>query len=102
MLSLSGCLSPAGTLVLYPSMSEQLGLAKSFRHPLPRSHDSRLWLGAPVLRASAKVVEATKTGARLIAEGKLHMPIAAAIHSLQQKEPIAHAQAGGKVLFECS
>lgn len=27
MLSLSGCLSPAGTLVLYASMSEQPGLA---------------------------------------------------------------------------
>src|SRR5262249_46293750 len=76
MLSLSGCLSPPGTLVLYAFRSEQPGLANPsdiiFRGVTIRS----FWLGAPALRGSARVIDATKTGARLIAERKLHIPIA--------------------------
>ncbi len=50
----------------------------------------------------SKVLEAIKTGARLIAEGKLHLPIAAVYPLSAAHEAIMHAQRGGKVLFACS
>ncbi len=102
MQSLSGCLSPGGTLVVYAFMSGQPGVANPsdmiFRGVTIRG----FWLDAPGLRASPKVVEAIKAGAQLIAEGKLHLPIAAVYPLAAAKEAITHAQKGGKVLFACS
>ncbi len=102
MLSLSSCLSPGGTLVLYFAVSSKPGLA-SFVDLVFRNVTIRgFWLANPAFRASPKVVEAIKTGARLIAEGKLHMPVAATYPLVAAKEAIAHAQRGGKVLFKLS
>ena len=102
MLSLSSCLSPGGTLVLYFSVGSKPGLA-SFVDLVFRNVTIRgFWLANPAFRASPKVVEAIKTGARLIAEGKLHMPVAATYPLVAAKEAIAHAQRGGKVLFKFS
>ena len=42
----------------------------------------------------SKVLEAIKTGARLIAEGKLHLPIAAVYPLSAAQEAIMHAQRG--------
>jgi NADPH:quinone reductase-like Zn-dependent oxidoreductase len=102
MLSLSGCLSPGGTLVVYSAVSRKPGLASVvdlvFRNVTIRG----FWLYSPEFSASPKVLEAIKTGARLIAEGKLHMPVAATYPLVAAKEAIAHAQRGGKVLFELS
>ena len=100
MLSLSSCLSPGGTLVLYSAVSSKPGLA-SFVDLVFRNVTIRgFWLANPAFRASPKVVEAIKTGARLMAEGKLHMPVAATYPLVAAKEAIAHAQRGGKVLFK--
>jgi NADPH:quinone reductase-like Zn-dependent oxidoreductase len=102
MLSLSSCLSPGGTLVLYSAVSSKPGLA-SFVDLVFRNVTIRgFWLANPAFRASPKVVEAIKTGARLMAEGKLHMPVAATYPLVAAKEAIAHAQRGGKVLFKLS
>lgn len=102
MLSLSSCLSPGGTLVVYSAVSSKPGLA-SFVDLVFRNVTIRgFWLANPAFRASPKVVEAIKTGARLIAEGKLHMPVAATYPLVAAKEAIAHAQRGGKVLFKLS
>ena len=60
------------------------------------------WLYSPEFRASPQVVEAITTGVRLIAEGKLYMPVAATYPLVAAKEAIAHAQRGGKVLFKLS
>ena len=102
MLSLSGCLTPGGTLVVYSAVSRKPGLASVvdivFRNVTIRG----FWLYSPEFRASPKVLKAIKMGARLIAEGKLHMPVAATYPVIAAKEAIAHAQRGGKVLFELS
>ncbi len=102
MLSLSGCLAPGGTLVFYSAVSRKPGLASVvdivFRNVAIRG----FWLYSPEFRASPKVLEAIKTGARLMAEGKLHMPVAATYPLVAAKEAIAHAQRGGKVLFKIS
>ena len=102
MLSLSSCLRSGGTLVLYYAVSGKPGLA-SFEDLVFRNVTIRgFWLVNPAFRASPKVVEAIKTGARLMAEGKLHMPVAATYPLVAAKEAIAHAQRGGKVLFKPS
>jgi NADPH:quinone reductase-like Zn-dependent oxidoreductase len=100
MLSLSSCLSPGGTLVLYFSVGSKPGLA-SFVDLVFRNVTIRgFWLANPAFHASPKVMEAMKTGARLIADGKLHMPVAATYPLVAAKEAIA--QKGGKVLFKFS
>jgi len=102
MLSLSGSLALGGTLVVYSAVSRKPGLASVvdivFRNVAIRG----FWLYSQEFRDSPKVVEAIKTGARLIAEGKLHMSVAATYPLVAAKEAIAHAQRGGKVLFKLS
>ena len=102
MLSLSSCLSPGGTLVLYYAVSSQPSLA-SFVDLVYRNVTIRgFWYANPAFHASPKLMEAIKTGARLIAEGKLHVPVAATYPLFAAKEAIAHAQRGGKILFKLS
>jgi NADPH:quinone reductase-like Zn-dependent oxidoreductase len=102
MMSLSSCLAPGSTLVMYAFMSEQPGVASPadliFRQVTIRG----FWLETPEVRASPKLREALQAGARLIAEGKLHVPVAATYPLAAAKEAITHAEKGGKVLFECS
>ncbi len=102
MLSLSGSLAPGGTLVVYSAVSRKPGLASVvdivFRNVTIRG----FWLYRPEFRDSPKVVEAIKTGAQLIAEGKLQMSVAATYPLVAAKEAVAHAQRGGKVLFKLS
>src|SRR5712692_352906 len=102
MLSLSGSLSPGGTLVVYSAVSGKPGLASAvdlvFRNVTIRG----FWIGNPAFRTSPKVLEAMKMGARLIAEGKLHLPVSATYPLVAAKEAFAHAQRGGKVLFKLS
>lgn len=99
MRSLSSCLAPGGTLVVYAFMSEQPGLINPadliFRGVTIRG----FWLEAPQIRASSKLQEALKTGARLIADGKLQVPIAATYALSEYQQALAHAQRGGKVLL---
>jgi len=102
MLSLSGSLTPGGTLVVYSAMSSKPGLANVMDIVFRKVTIRGFWLFYPEFRASPKALEASKTGARLIAEGKLHMPVAATYPLVAAKEAIAHAQSGGKVLFKLS
>jgi NADPH:quinone reductase-like Zn-dependent oxidoreductase len=102
MLSLSGCLTPGSTLVVYSAVSRKPGLASVVDLVFRKVTIRGFWLYYPEFRASPKVLEAIKTGARLIAEGKLHMPVEATYPLIAAKEAIAHAQRGGKVLFKLS
>jgi NADPH:quinone reductase-like Zn-dependent oxidoreductase len=102
MPSLTGSLSPGGTLVVYAFMSEQPGLANP-RDLIFRGVTIRgFWLESPEMRNSPKLVEAIKTGARLVAEGKVQVPIAAVYPLTAAQEALKHARTGGKVLFQCS
>src|SRR5712691_8466758 len=102
MRSLSSALSLGGTLVVYSAVSRKPGLASVvdlvFRNVAIRG----FWIGNPAFRASPKVLEAMKMGARLIAEGKLHLPVSATYPLVAAREAFAHAQRGGKVLFKLS
>jgi NADPH:quinone reductase-like Zn-dependent oxidoreductase len=100
MPSLTGSLSPGGTLVVYAFMSEQPGLANP-RDIIFRGVTIRgFWLESPEMRNSPKLVEAIKAGARLVAEGKVRVPIAAVYPLTAAKEALVHALKGGKVLFQ--
>lgn len=102
LLSLTRALAPGGTLVVYSAMSGKPGQVSAtdliFRNLTIRS----FWLENSHYHASPRVIEALKTGATLIAEGKLHVPVAATYPLTRAKEAITHAQSGGKVLFELS
>ena len=93
--------APTGEGV-YAFMSEQPGLASPSDLIFRRVTIRGFWLAAPEVRASPQVLEAIQTGARLITEGKLHVPVAATYPLGAAKEAITHAEKGGKVLFECS
>ncbi len=54
------------------------------------------WLEAPAVRTSPKLGEAIKTGARLIAEGKLHVLVAAVYPLAAAMAAILRAQTGGR------
>jgi NADPH:quinone reductase-like Zn-dependent oxidoreductase len=102
MASLTGSLSPGGMLVVYAFMSEQPGLANP-RDLIFRGVTIRgFWLESPEMRSSPKLVEAIKAGARLVAEGKVRVPIAAVYPMTAPKDALARALKGGKVLFQCS
>ena len=100
--ALSGCLAPGGAVVLYSLLSGQSGVADGidliFRDIAIRG----FWLYSPQYRDSPKAVDAMKLGARLVAEGKLHFPIAAEYPLSAFSEALRHALKGGKVLFEIS
>ena len=100
--SVSGSLASGGTLVIYSAASGQPGLINPadiiFRNVALRG----FWIDNPEVRTSHRVQEALKTGARLIAEGKLYAPVAATYPLSAANEAFAHAQSGGKVLFKLS
>jgi NADPH:quinone reductase-like Zn-dependent oxidoreductase len=103
MPSLSACLAPGGTVVMYSSMSGKPGLA-NFVDVIFRNVSIRgFWLANPRFRRSPRVPEATKTGARLIAESTLRVPVAATYPLAAAQEALAHADTfRGKVLFSVS
>jgi trans-2-enoyl-CoA reductase len=98
--TLSGCLAPGGAVVLYSILGGHSGVADGidliFRDIVIRG----FWLYSPPYRGSPKAVEAMKLGAQLIAESKLHFPIASIYPLTAPREALRHALKGGKVLFE--
>jgi NADPH:quinone reductase-like Zn-dependent oxidoreductase len=99
---LASSLAPRGVLVVYSSMSGKPGLVNPLDLIFRGVSVRGFWLDYPEFRASPKGLEAIKTGARLIAEGKLYAPVSATYPLAAAKEAFAHAQSGGKVLFDLS
>jgi len=100
--SLSGCLADGGTVVLYSFTSGKRasgdGIDLIFRNIAIRG----MWIYSPLFKGSPKITEGIKLGARLVAEGKLSLPIAATYPLSSAAAALAHAHKGGKVLFEVS
>lgn len=100
--ALAQTLTPGGTFVVYSFMSRQpvqlSGTDVVFRDVVVRG----FWLYSPRFRDSPKIAEAMKLGARLVAEGKLKVPVAAAYPLTESAAALAHAAKGGKILFEVS
>jgi NADPH:quinone reductase-like Zn-dependent oxidoreductase len=57
------------------------------------------WIYGPRYRSSPKIAAAMKLGARLVADGKLNVPIARTYPLTAAAEALSHAEGGGKVLF---
>jgi len=97
--ALTGCLAPGGSIVLYSIISGKPCVANGidliFRDIVIRG----FWIYSPQFRSSPKILEAMKLGARLVAEGKLSVPIAAIYPLASAATALAHAEKGGKVLF---
>lgn len=102
MLPLSSSLAAGGKLVVYSAASGKPGLVNALDLIFRNVSLSGFWLQNPVYRTSPRVPEALKTGARLIAEGKLVQPVAATYPLTAAPEALAHAQRGGKVLLALS
>ena len=98
--ALTSCLAPGASVVLYSIISGKPGVANGidliFRNIVIRG----FWIYSPQFRSSPKILEAMKLGAQLVAEDKLHVPIAATYPLASAATALAHAQEGGKVLFE--
>jgi trans-2-enoyl-CoA reductase len=100
--ALSGCLAPSGTVVLYSIISGKPGVASGTDLIFKDTAIRGFWLYSPQFRGSPKAVDAMKLGAQLVAEGKLHVPIAASYPLASAALALAQAQKGGKVLFAVS
>ena len=100
--SLSGCLAPGGTVVLYSFTSGLPGAASGidlvFRDVTIRG----FWLYSAGAKGSSKLAEGIKLGARLLAEGKLSVPVAASYPLASAAPALRQALKGGKVLFKVS
>src|SRR5262249_12937777 len=96
----AGTLARGGTLVVYSFISRKPILVDGndliFRGLAARG----FWLYLPQFKDSPKAMDAMKLGARLVAEGKLKVPIAAKYPLSEARTALSHALKGGKVLFE--
>jgi NADPH:quinone reductase-like Zn-dependent oxidoreductase len=100
--SLSGCLAPGGTVVLYSFTSGKPGAANGIDLIFRNTTIRGFWLYSPLYRRSPKLVEGMKLGAQLVADGRLSAPIAANYPLSSAAAALGHALKGGKVLFKIS
>lgn len=101
-LSVTGSVAPGGTVVVYSSITGQPQFVSVIDTVFRDVTIRGLWIDNPAVRNSPHFQEAIKTGVRLIAEGKLHVPVAATYALSEVKQALAHFQRGGKVLFKIS
>jgi len=102
-LSVAGSVAPGGTVVVYSSITGQPNYFSPvdivFRNLTVRG----LWIDNPAVHNAPQFHEAIKTGVGLIAEGQLHVPVAATYALSEVKQALAHVQSGGgKVLLKIS
>jgi NADPH:quinone reductase-like Zn-dependent oxidoreductase len=99
-LSVAGSVAAGGTMVVYSSITGQPTVVSPvdtvFRNVTIRG----LWIDHPLVHRSPQFQEAIKMGVRLIAEGKLQVPVAATYAISEAKQALAHVQRGGKVLLK--
>jgi NADPH:quinone reductase-like Zn-dependent oxidoreductase len=95
---LAATLSPRGTLVSYAAMS----LSPMSISPLDVIFKPLTMRGFYMAHPefAAKLAPAAAQAAKMIASGRLHIPVAATYPLSSIKEAIAHAQRGGKILLD--
>ena len=95
---LAATLSPRGTLVSFAAMSSKpmsiSPLDVIFKPVAVRG----FFMGHPEF--AAKLAPAAAQAAKMIASGRLHIPVAATYPLSSIKEAVAHAQRGGKILLD--
>jgi NADPH:quinone reductase-like Zn-dependent oxidoreductase len=95
---LASTLSPNGTLVSYAAMSAgpmSISPLDVIFKPLTVRG---FWLGHP--ESTAKSAPAVAQAAEMVASGRVNIPVAATYPLSSIKEAVAHAQRGGKILFD--
>jgi NADPH:quinone reductase-like Zn-dependent oxidoreductase len=99
--SVASCLTSNAKMVAYGGVSGKPAAMSPLNIIFKQVTLEGFWLGYPRFRdAHEKLAAHTRTAERLIAEGKLYVPVAG-VYSLEQAtQAIAHAQKGGKVLLK--
>ena len=99
--SVASCLTSNAKMVAYGGVSGKPAAVSPLNIIFKQVTLEGFWLGYPRFRdAHEKLAAHTRTAERLIAEGKLHVPVAG-VYSLEQAtQAMAHAQKGGKVLLK--
>jgi NADPH:quinone reductase-like Zn-dependent oxidoreductase len=97
--SLASCLAPEGTVVAYSGMSGKPAQINALNVIFRDLSLRGFWLGHAKWQGHALIGPAVALAARLVAEGKLHTPIAGEFGLHEAELALAQAQRGGKVLF---
>lgn len=100
--SVTGSVAPGGTVVVYSSITGQPTFVNAMDTVFRNVTIRGLWIDNPAVHASPQFRQAIKTAVRLIAEGKLHVPVAATYALSEGKKAFARVQSGGKVLLKIS
>jgi NADPH:quinone reductase-like Zn-dependent oxidoreductase len=98
--ALSSTLAPGATMVVYAALSAKPMSANPLHVIFRGLTIAGFWLGHPQFQGTAAHAEALRDGAKLIADGKLRVPVSGVYLLDQAEQAIAHAQAGGKVLLD--
>jgi NADPH:quinone reductase-like Zn-dependent oxidoreductase len=97
--SLASCLAPEGMVVSYSGMSGKPAQISALNVIFRDLSLRGFWLGHPKWQDHALIGPAVALAARLVADGKLHTPIAGEFSLHEAELALAQAQRGGKVLF---
>jgi NADPH:quinone reductase-like Zn-dependent oxidoreductase len=98
--SLATTLAPDATMVVYAALSGKPSSINPLNVIFRGLTIRGFWLGHPSFKDTPAYHEALRDSAGLVAGGKLRVPVAATYPIDRVEEAIAHAQAGGKVLFD--
>jgi mitochondrial enoyl-[acyl-carrier protein] reductase / trans-2-enoyl-CoA reductase len=98
--TLTAALAPGGKLVTYGGTSGKPAQASPIHIIFKRITVAGLWLGYPEYVGSPRLADYSVQAARMVAAGKLKVPVAGLYPLSQAKEAMAHAIKGGKILFE--
>jgi NADPH:quinone reductase-like Zn-dependent oxidoreductase len=100
--SLATTLAVDATMVLYAALSGKPCSINPLNVIFRGLTIKGFWLGHPTFDGTSAYDEARHDSARLVASGKLQVPVAATYPINRVEEAIAHAQEGGKVLLDMS
>jgi NADPH:quinone reductase-like Zn-dependent oxidoreductase len=95
---LAATLSPHGTLVSFAAMSGGPMSVSPLDFIFKPLTMRGFWLGHPEF--AAKLAPAVVQAAKMIASGRLYIPVAGTYPLSSIKEAVAHAQRGGKILLD--
>ncbi len=98
--SLATTLAPDATMVVYAALSGKPSSINPLNVIFRGLTIKGFWLGHSSFKDTPAYREALRDSAGLVASGKLRVPVAATYPIHRAEEAIAHAQAGGKVLFD--
>ncbi len=100
--SLSSCLAPGGTVVLYSFTSGKPGFGNGIDLVFRNTTIRGFWLYSPLFMGSAKIVERIKLGRNSSPKASSAYPSRPSIRCARQRPPSRMRREAGKVLFKVS